>query len=133
MSIETSCTCRPSPPGSTHHCEGEQIAVCGDGGTGVCEGRCVPIDPTLSAVEYTAALLSAVVRRPVTVDDLERLPDEFTAITYKLLQSSDRDETVSFNLAGRRYSACVGLTEIAQEKLGQAVDALAKVPQPALA
>lgn len=93
----------------------------------------MPINPDLTSLEYTARLLSAVMRQEVTADDLETNAEQFGVIVHKLIQSSNDNATVVFTFDGRRYHASVGLTNVAKAKLGQTVKTLANVQQPAQA
>ena len=128
-SAEVKCICRPSPPGGITRCEGGQIAVCGDGGTGICEGRCVSIDPNLVSLDYAAELLSEVLQSRVEASDLEDNAHDFGMICRLMLESSGSGKTVNFNLGSQQYHVCVGLTRVAKTKLGETVSALAQVPQ----
>jgi len=124
------CTCFPSPPGGIHRCPSGQIAICGYDPLGRCEGECATVDSDLAPLDYAARLLSKVVGKSLSADDLEKDAKECAAIVNLLLDSSDENKAVRFTLNGRPHRVSVGLTNIAKKKLGEAARTLASSREP---
>jgi hypothetical protein len=118
------CKCRPSPPGGVTECESGQIAVCNSSG-GVCKGSCISANAQLQPLQYSAALLTQVLDRDVSIEDLRKDPKASKRNFEALLKSSRDDKPVKLKYKGKEYIVSVGLTEVAINKLKAAGGALA--------
>lgn len=124
------CTCFPSPPGAIHRCPDGLIAICGYNALGTCEGECATVASDLAPLDYTAQLLSKVVGGSLSAGDLEKDAEECAAIVNLLLDSSNQNKAVDFTFNGQSHRVSVGLTDVAKDKLEDAVRTLDNTREP---
>lgn len=118
---ECRCTCMPNPPGGTTHCS-SGIAVCGRGGSGGCEGRCINVSGTTS-LELAASALAGVLGGTVTSEDLRSNRAQARDAISSLLGSRGTTVvTISFN--GNSTSGTFGVDASVADTLRDALNDL---------
>jgi hypothetical protein len=121
---KVNCTCRPSPPGGVTECQSGQNAICTASG-GVCKGSCISFSNELRPLQYSAELVSAALNKSVSESDLQRDPKGSKNLLDKLLEISKKGETGKVKHGGKEYLVCLGLNEVAKNKLKSASKGLA--------
>ena len=115
------CVCRPSPPGGTTVCQDNQIAVCGSDARGQCEGKCVTVSTKAEPLQYTARVVTVVIKpqKDISEFDLREQRLTFIPIVEKILESARKGVTVTISREERQLKVCVGLPGEGQDKLDQ--------------
>ncbi len=102
----SSCECIECPP--------DEIAVC-HYDSGQCKGKCVRIKSRLSPKDFTAELLTVVLGRSISSDDLSRAPKEYSRLIDALVESNGHQIRIAFR--GESIRVGVGLNDSAKDHM----------------
>jgi hypothetical protein len=121
---QTSCTCKPSPPGGTTKCPAGEVAICGADKEGVCEGKCHRVSSGLAPVPYLAALLSDIFIASLADSDLfaDRPAAKQCIRDIELADKTHDSVIIKFKSFSRTVS--IGLPDLALSKLQSAYEEL---------
>lgn len=120
---QTSCTCKPSPPGGKTECGQGEIAVCGVD-DGVCVGRCITVEKGEShPLNVAAQLFTQIFQEKIWETDLQEHPEEAIKVIDTILENDGETQSeLKFNKL--KATICIGVTGIVREKLVRAKEKL---------
>ena len=122
---QSKCICRPSPPGGVTICNRDQIAVCGGTESGACEGHCVDTDKKGNdPVGLAARLLTAILGKKLAATNLRRDKTTYLPIVNALLESGDKNGTVTVEYKDKKFAFSIWLPDEAKLELKKAAVSL---------